>query len=137
MFSIYTDGSTRPTNPGQMGAGIVIYASNVTKPIMELSIPLGHGTNNQAEMLAIYIALTHTVELPSITTTIYTDSKYCWGLLTQGWNAKTNKDLVEKTRALLATKTNIFIKHIRGHQGIEGNEIADKLAYTACIHDLS
>lgn len=51
---IYTDGACFG-NPGPMGAGIVFVKSG--KKVAEYAIPLGDGTNNRAEYLAVIRAL--------------------------------------------------------------------------------
>ena len=54
MLKIYTDGAARG-NPGPGGAGVVIVFPDGRR--RRLSRPLGHTTNNRAELLAVRLAL--------------------------------------------------------------------------------
>ena len=57
--------------------------------------------------------------------------KYAIGLLSQGWKAKANQDLVASLRAMLQGRTGVRFVHVRGHSGIPLNERADELARRA------
>ena len=72
---------------------------------------------------------------------VFTDSSYaqntftCWmfGWHHNGWvksdgNPPENLDIIQKFFALYASGRRIDIRRIKGHSGILGNEIADKLA---------
>ena len=60
---------------------------------------------------------------------ILTDSKYVQGVLTLGWKAKANVELVDRIRTQLATcGYTVRIHWIKAHVGIAGNERADRLA---------
>jgi ribonuclease HI len=122
--AIYVDGSCIGNPGGSMGAGIVIYKDGVL--VHEESKPLGHGTNQQAELHAVILAMGLGIERP----VIFTDSAYCVGLLEQGWKARANTELVAQARALKA-KTGAKIKKVAGHAGVEENERADRLAVHA------
>ncbi|MAD42095.1 MAG: hypothetical protein CL623_06850 [Arcobacter sp.] len=76
--------------------------------------------------------------------TIYSDSKYsidcittwAYGWKAKGWTKKggeiKNLELIKKTHELYERiKDFIEIKHVKGHAGIEGNELADRMAVTA------
>ena len=122
----YCDGACSG-NPGPAGVGAVM---RWDKEEQELSEYIGEGTNNIAELLAIQRVLegvpdTHRRLL------IHTDSSYSIGVLTKGWKAKANKELIAIIRALLADRTGVELIHVRGHQGIELNEKADELAVEA------
>ena len=93
-------------------------------------------TNNQMEMTAVIEALKYYKTKQNIT--IYSDSIYVIKGITEwisGWKKKDwkkikNKDLwVEIDR--LNQFHNVSWKHVSAHSGIEGNEIADKLAVKA------
>jgi ribonuclease HI len=47
QVNLYVNGHTLDTNPGPAGSGIVLSYEGITK---EMYIPLGHTTNNQAEL---------------------------------------------------------------------------------------
>jgi len=59
---------------------------------------------------------------------IYTDSKYVYSLLCEGWKAKKNTELIHAIKKLMSEFSDIKIIKIKGHAGIDGNERADCLA---------
>ena len=123
--TIYTDGACSG-NPGPAGSGVVIMQTSTT--IHEISESLGHATNNIAELTAIKLALEYLVDHHGMSITLYTDSKYCIGVLTKNWKAKKNVELICSIKELLVPFTRVSIKHVKGHNGDFGNERADKLA---------
>ena len=122
MINIYTDGACSG-NPGEMGLGVFFKDLN-----SGFSIYKNYGTNNQAELLAIYYALSFITEHKEVT--IFTDSAYAIGMLDKGWQAKANINLIQKLKKLISY-FDITFKKVKGHAGIEGNEIADTLATKA------
>ena len=62
---------------------------------------------------------------------LYTDSQYSIGVLTKGWKAKANKELIAKIREALRAHPDAKLVHVRGHEGVELNEHADELAVRA------
>ena len=125
-IQVFTDGACSG-NPGPAGIGIVMRYKNKRK---EIARHIGTATNNIAELEAIRVALLSIKnrELPVL---LYTDSQYALGLLTKGWKAKSNVDLVKKIRALAADFPRLQFIKIRGHAGHEDNERADQLAVQA------
>jgi len=123
---IFTDGACSG-NPGPGGAGIVLYSNGIENRI---SAALGRTTNNIAELTAIEIGLMHVD--PKRTIKVYTDSNYCIGVLTAGWKAKANVELINKIKSLLLKFKNITFIKIKGHSGNIYNEAADYLAVEAC-----
>lgn len=122
----YTDGACSG-NPGPAGLGVVL----VDGPrVRELSLYLGEGTNNIGELAAIGEAA-DAVEDGSRAVHIYTDSQYAIGVLTKGWKAKKNIDLIAKVKASLERLQNVVLIYVKGHAGIELNERADALAVQA------
>jgi ribonuclease HI len=119
---VWTDGGAAP-NPGPSGAGVVIVDGEQRT---ELSEFLGDGTNQIAELTAILIGLQRldTRERPVI---VYSDSAYSIGLLSQGWKAKANVDLVERLRAVCREFKDLRFVKVAGHAGIPLNERTDQL----------
>jgi ribonuclease HI len=119
---VWTDGGAAP-NPGPSGAGVVIVDGEQTT---ELSEFLGPGTNQTAELTAIFLGLTKlaTRERPVC---VYSDSAYSIGLLSQGWKAKANVELVEKIRAVCREFKELRFVKVAGHAGIPLNERTDQL----------
>ncbi len=111
-----------------MGAGIVGIADGHHR---EWSIPLGPGTNQMAELLAVKTALLKVKDRPRTQVTIITDSQYAIGCLTGGWKVVANRELVEELRPLIAECASFRMEKVLGHAGQAENERADRLAVAA------
>lgn len=118
----YADGACTG-NPGPAGLGVVILDGESR---IEISESLGIGTNNIAELVAIERALEAVPDVEK-ELVIYTDSKYSIGVLSMGWKAKANTELVARLRTLLKKRPARFV-HVPGHSGVLLNERADELA---------
>lgn len=122
----FTDGACRG-NPGPAGAGVYIEFPDGRK--MELARSLGRGTNNIAELTAIELALQQIErEQPDGPVALLTDSSYAIGVLSKGWKAKANPELVARVRKRLREVPDVQLHWVAGHVGTEGNEKADRLA---------
>ena len=132
MTEIYIDGSSKG-NPGPGGAGIVIKDASTREICGTRGIPLGYVTNNQAEFLALKHALTEIKKrgLSKHLIKILTDSQLVVGIFSQNWKAKANLDLVVEIRSLLKEFPQLTFAYVRGHNGNQGNELADSLAQKA------
>lgn len=115
-----------------MGAGVVGIADGMRR---EWSIPLGPGTNQMAELLAVKAALQKVRDRPRTEVTIITDSQYAIGCLTQGWKVVANRELVDELRPLIAECASFRMQKVLGHAGQEENERADRLAVAATQPD--
>lgn len=129
VIHVFTDGASSG-NPGPSGIGIYLKYNEHEKKISRYT---GNGTNNIAELMAIKTAL-ETITNKTLPVRLYTDSSYALGLLTQGWKPKKNKEIVEGIINLQKDFTDLKYIKVKGHAGIEGNEIADDLA-TSAIKD--
>ena len=122
---IYTDGACSG-NPGPMGIGAVVINDGVRNEISEF---LGTGTNNIAELTAILRALESLDEAARARQVlVHTDSSYSIGLLTKGWKAKANQELVATLRELAKKFPLLRMVKVKAHSGIPENERADQLA---------
>jgi len=142
-ISIYCDGACSG-NPGKAGSGLALY-KNSEKPILYYGNFLVNGTNNIAELNALYKALLLASEIKTNEKVmILSDSKYsidcistwAYGWKAKGWTKKSgeikNLDLIKNAHNLYEQiKNKIIIKHVKGHSGIEGNELADRMAVHA------
>jgi len=142
-IKIYCDGACSG-NPGNAGSGLAIY-SNERNPVLLHGDFVEVGTNNIAELNALYQALIIAKQTSSKNIiTIFSDSKYsidCVTTWAYGWKAKNwtkksgeikNLNLIKQTHELYEKiKDLIEIKHVKGHAGIEGNELADRMALNA------
>ena len=123
---IYTDGASSG-NPGPSGIGVVLQYGEKTK---EISKFIGNTTNNVAELEAIRTALME-LKRRNLPVRIYTDSSYAQGVLSFGWKAQKNKELVASIRNLLSALKDVTLIKVRGHSGHAQNERADQLARAA------
>lgn len=123
---VYVDGACSG-NPGPAGIGIVILYDGKR---IEHSEYLGPATNNIAELTAIGRAAEELVELQR-TVAIHTDSQYAIGVLSRGWKAKANRQLIEQVKAHLQRLPSVTLHYVPGHAGYAENERADELARAA------
>jgi ribonuclease HI len=123
---VFTDGACTG-NPGPAGIGIFFQYRDHKK---EISRFIGSGTNNTAELTAIKIALQE-IKDPTLPVTLFTDSSYCYGVLTGSLRAKKNRDLVEEIKKEMRRFPLLKFFKVEGHRGIEGNEKANLLAQQA------
>jgi ribonuclease HI len=123
---IFTDGASSG-NPGPAGIGVVLRHRD---RVREISAYIGRNTNNVAELEAIRRGL-QAVKRRDLPVRLYTDSSYALGLLSQGWKARKNTELVEDIRNLMKSFADLKLIKVKGHAGLEDNERADKLATSA------
>lgn len=142
-ISIYCDGACSG-NPGKSGSGLAVYKNN-EKPVLYYGNYEPNGTNNTAELKALYKALLLASEIKTHEKVmILSDSKYsidcivtwAYGWKKNNWTKKSgeikNLELIKKAHNLYEQiKDKITIKHVKGHAGIEGNELADRMALHA------
>jgi ribonuclease HI len=128
----YTDGSGT-TAKKAAGIGVALYRQDAAPEYVAENI--GEGTNNRAELCAIWRAL-RAVPDTGRDVDIYSDSEYAIGALTQDWARNVNAELIENIRIDLTLRQRqrsgghkpVRFFHVDGHAGNEGNEVADKLA---------
>ncbi len=123
----YTDGACSG-NPGPAGLGYAIQFPDGRR--IAKGEPLGSATNNIAELTAILRVL-ETIETTHSKIIIHTDSSYSIGVLTAGWKAKANTELIQTIKQRLRNYRNVIFKKVKGHAGIPENELVDKLARNA------
>jgi ribonuclease HI len=123
---IYTDGACSG-NPGPAAAAALLRYQGKEK---ELSRYLGLATNNIAELTAVQIAL-EAIKDRSLPVDLHTDSTYVIGVLTLGWSAKANQELIAAIRRLIATFSDLRFIKVKGHAGVADNERVDELARQA------
>jgi len=127
-LELWTDGACSG-NPGPMGIGIVAIDGSQRR---ELGEYLGVGTNNIAELTAIERALDLAGrDAGSRRIRIYTDSAYSIGVLSKGWKAKANQELIARLRRRLTTLPDVEFVKVSGHAGVPENERCDELARNA------
>lgn len=137
MIEIYTDGAFRKTGLGGW--------SFVIKTPVGQKIRYGYQyntTSQRMELTAIVEALEYIGTL-TVPVTLYSDSQYAvkgineWMLVwsKNGWRKHNRKQIENldlwKTIHSLTRASNVEFKWVRGHDGNEGNELADKMANKA------
>ena len=155
-YTIYTDGSAFGMNDGDgatkdtpAGWGFVViqgptglnhddgeeYFSNSGRVITDTRHPLyigaEIGSNNTAELSAIYNALEWIKSSDATAVTIYSDSNYALNMVFGDWRASTNKKLIATIRTCATeTKKTVDIEHahVKAHSEFKWNEEADRLA---------
>ncbi|MEA2029417.1 MAG: ribonuclease H family protein [Campylobacterota bacterium] len=141
-LTIYCDGACKG-NPGKAGSGVAIYTDN-TKPTLLYGEYNPRGTNNTAELGALYKALLIVSQSNTTKAMICCDSKYsidcitnwAYGWKRKGWVKKggeiKNLEIIQTAHALYdEIKDRVIVKHVKGHSGVEGNELADRMAVYA------
>ncbi len=134
MITIYTDGSSRG-NPGPGGYGVVMKFKEHRK---EISEGFRKTTNNRMELLAVITGL-EAIKPANAPVKIYSDSKYVIDSVEKGWlwnwikkdfKGKKNKDLWLRF-AEIYKKHRVSFQWVKGHAGVEENEVCDQLAVDA------
>jgi ribonuclease HI len=125
-WTVYADGACSG-NPGPAGLGIVLVGPDGT--VAEGFEYLGVATNNIAELTGILRAAE--IVPDGDAAVVHTDSQYSIGVLTKGWKAKANQELIAGVKSALAKRTAWKIVYVPGHAGVPLNERADELAREA------
>ena len=126
--SVFSDGSSKIGEDA--GWASVLYI-NENKPI----IFYGHipkGTNNQGELIGLICGALLIKKAKLKSCCVWSDSQYSIGVLIKRWNAMENQDLVHLGRRMISkikmSGIDLSVKWVKGHSGVEGNELADKFA---------
>ncbi|MCK8658929.1 viroplasmin family protein [Pseudomonas umsongensis] len=141
---IFSDGACRG-NPGQAGSGLAVYRKGTLNELW-YGLYASHGTNNTAELLGLHHALLTAKDelLKGSTVVIRSDSQYAIKSITEwapawerakwmnGSTPRKNAELIKPMYELYQElKGQLTIHHVRGHHGIQGNELADRMAALA------
>ncbi len=131
MIEIYTDGSCldNPNGPGGWGAVIV----KDGQVVEEMSGRDPSTTNNRMEITAVIRGLGRVKSGSDVV--VSSDSEYVIKTMTLGWKRKANQDLWPELDAAVADR-NVSWNWVRGHDGNERNEMADRLANGAAHGDV-
>ena len=132
---IYTDGSK---SGGKVGAGAVTYVDQVLKKQCKYKLQ-NCCSNNQTQQIAILKSLEELKYLSNHNTrtvVIYTDNKVTLASLRNSFiHSPLTEDTRNKVRQLTTQNWSIHFGWVKAHNGIEGNELADKLAKAAAEDD--
>jgi ribonuclease HI len=141
----YTDGASSNNSDADNRCGgwgvVILYiddkGNEVEGGYKTMQGTLKGASNNMMELEAIRRALM-AVKKENQTIIIHSDSEYAIGVLSKGWKAKANENLVREIKTLMFKHTVTF-EWVQGHAGHEYNEKADKLATQAtqrCTDDM-
>ncbi|XP_015174957.1 PREDICTED: ribonuclease H1 [Polistes dominula] len=138
---VYTDGACSLNGYKGARAGIGVWFDaphlkhlNLAKPV------IGRATNNRAEIQAVMMAARQAKKAGIKRLRICTDSKFLINCITKwmpkwkrnGWLTASKNPVINKEELLEMEKEleslQIIWKHVRGHSGVFGNEMADKYA---------
>ncbi|MDB4943193.1 MAG: Ribonuclease [Labilithrix sp.] len=126
-WTVYADGACSG-NPGPAGLGIVLVAPDGT--VHEGFEYLGVGTNNIAELTGVLRAAE--IVPDGGVAFVHTDSQYAIGVLSKGWKAKANQELIANVKSALGKRGSSWrLVYVPGHSGVPLNERADELAREA------
>lgn len=123
---VFTDGASSG-NPGPSGIGVLLLYRENEKSISQY---IGQATNNIAELKAIQTGLLE-IKNKTLPVRLFTDSGYAYGVLSLGWKARKNTELIQAIKKIMATFRDLKLVKIKGHAGVPENEKADKLAVAA------
>jgi ribonuclease HI len=126
-WHIYIDGASSG-NPGESGAGIVVFDNNDNELFRD-SIYLGQMTNNMAEYEALIFAVQKAKKSLIKKVSVYTDSLLVTNQIHGKYKVKNTKlrKYVEETKNIIRNFNSFALKYIPR----EENKIADKLAKDA------
>ena len=125
MIEIYTDGAYSPTR--NQGGWAFVVLKNGVKVSSGFDSVLDT-TNNRMEIQAVIEAIKHMNNQQISDFTIYSDSMYVIGTMTQNWKKKKNVDLWIELEDVILPTSKITWKHVKGHNGDKWNDHCDMLA---------
>lgn len=125
-YTIYTDGAC--DNMSQLDGGAWAFLDVRNGKVFNKGVGFQRiATNNQMELRAIFEAFLYVS--PNSKVHIITDSKYCIGMLSQGWKPKANHALISRIKSIVEDKNlTVTFEWVKGHSGDYFNEMADTLA---------
>lgn len=132
---LWADGSGRTRRQGgelvngPAGAGYVLHYHGAVERYEGAGVPLGTGTSNHAELMAIKLGLETIPDAERVRPVVlHSDSQYALGAVRGSNRAIANADLIGELRRLARGFPQLSFVHVRGHTGVMFNEVADDLA---------
>ncbi|PSW21874.1 ribonuclease HI [Photobacterium sanctipauli] len=143
--NIFSDGACDP-NPGKAGSGIAVYHREQLAALW-YGLYNPNGTNNSAELNALHQALllAEAALEQGKSVHVLSDSQYsinCISVWAYSWKRKgwqrnepgdiKNLEIIQAAHELYEKlKNKVTLSHVKGHAGIEGNELADRMSVYA------
>jgi len=123
---LFTDGASRG-NPGEAGAGIVLFDDN-NQELAARSLYLGQCTNNLAEYRALLLGLETAVQLSCKRLAIFMDSQLIVRQVLGRYKVKNAslKPLFDKAKILLTDFDKWSIEHVPREQNKRADELANR-----------
>jgi len=109
MYHAYCDGACRVHGSKSGGWAVVLLRPDGPEEVDADAVP--NTTNNRMELTAVINALDMVPQGSTIV--IHTDSMWVIGVLSRGWKAKANLDLVAQATYYQKTRTVLFQHHPR------------------------
>ncbi|ELU04460.1 hypothetical protein CAPTEDRAFT_135802, partial [Capitella teleta] len=137
--SVYTDGCCHDNGRGDPRAGIGVYWGPGNERNLAEKL-YGRQTNNRAEIYAAHRAIEQAKEMNIQNLVIFTDSQFLISCITKwiqnwkkrGWKTTSGKAVINREELenldSVMQGINVRWEHVKGHSGVEGNEMADQLA---------
>ena len=131
----FTDGSCIP-NPGPCGAGAVLYIPGEEDILIRRPVKV-HGSILLAELVVILVVLEHLIisSYRSKSLRLFSDSQTALGIITLNWDHKNYSDDIGRIKdyiqQLEGDGCTVSMFWTPGHDDIQGNEVADRLAKEA------
>jgi len=128
MRTAYTDGACRLSNPGLCACAWVLYEDGVEKIYDAHYLGPEFHTNNFAEYMGLISLLEFLYTFSIRNVTIYCDSLLIVNQVLRRWASNHHDMRVLSAKAYGLVQQGCHeLKHIKGHEGFEGNERADQL----------
>lgn len=139
FVNVFTDGACSQNGKRKARAGIGVWFSD-DHPLNVSRAVVGRQTNNMAEIQAVTIAARQAQKAGIKKLKINTDSEFLINCKTKwmknwkarGWKTSNGRPVINKEELLemesAIAPLQVSWNHVRGHRGIHGNEMADKLA---------
>lgn len=125
MKELWCDGCCVP-NPGEGGFGGIILEDD--KKIIQYYGYQQQATNNQMEIVAVTTGLKYIEDDEDVI--IYSDSQYVVYTMTKSWKKNKNHEYWHDLQKEINRLNIVQFKWIKGHAGIELNELSDSLSET-------
>lgn len=126
-IEVWCDGSSHAKGDKPIGWGFVVEVDGKVVDLNYGGAPTG--TNNIAELTGAIEGLKAAerwIEGPA-SVTLVSDSQYTLGMACGRYNPSKNLELVAELRSL-CKRMNVEVRWVKGHAGVDLNELADNLA---------